>query len=146
MDLTQLRNALGQAVTTGKLGTPVSARVHVQFAEAACELPAVIGGVLRVLSPAFDEPPARVRARKHAGAEQWNLLLQTATGRSIFLTIGCGSATTSSLDLLIIGNHGIAQLQGGDDFDWQPETAPEIDWPAAIDEAIATGREVALAE
>jgi hypothetical protein len=118
--------------------------VNVQLAGASCEWPAVIGGLLRMLSPVFDEPPARVRARKHADAQQWNLLLQTATGRTIFLTIGCGGAKASSLDLLVIGNHGIAQLQGADDFDWEPETMSPIDWLASIDEAIASGHEIAL--
>jgi hypothetical protein len=144
MTLTELRAALAQAVATGKLGTPVSARVHVQLAESECDLPSVLGGVLRMLSPAFDEPPARIRARKHASAPQWNLLLRTTTGRTIFITVGCGSRATAALDLLVVGNHGIVQLQGGDAFEWEPQEEPRPAWMSQVDEAIATGREIAL--
>lgn len=144
MNLTELKSALAQAVATGKLGTPVSARVHVQLAEAACDLPAVVGGVLQMLSPAFDEPPARVRARKHPDTGQWNVLLQTATGKTLFVTIGCGSRPVASLELFVLGNHGIIQLQGGDAFAWEPRDERTVAWTNAVDEASATGREVAV--
>jgi hypothetical protein len=144
MTLTELRTALTSAVATGKLGTAVSARVQVQCVDSECDLAAALGGVLWMLSPAFDERPATVRCRKHAEAAQWNVLLQTGSGRTISITIGCGSAKTTSLDLLVIGNHGIVQLQGGDAFEWEREFESPFAHVEAIEDAIGTGREIAL--
>ena len=151
MNCTELKRALADAMNTGKLGTPVVARVHVQlasptFAATTCGLPGVIDGVLQMLSPAFCEPFSSLRVRRHMDVEQCTLLLQTPTGKTVCITVGCGSRSSDSLELLVVGNHGTAKLHGEEPFDWQPENEPEFDWSSAIDEAVTTGREISLGE
>ncbi len=151
MNCAELKQALSDAMNTGKLGTPVAVRVHVQlasptFAAPSCGLTGVIDGVLQMLSPVFCEPLSSLRVRRHNEVEQWTVLLQSSTGKTVCITVGCGCRASDSLELLVVGNHGIARLHGGggDVLEWETEAKPEIDWSSVIDEAVTTGREIRL--
>ena len=52
----------------------------------------------------------------HPQHAQTSVLLQTPSGKTVFVTIGCGSAKEATLQLLIVGTHGVAQLEGAGEF------------------------------
>ena len=119
MSLAGLQQALQNVIDTGKLGTPVSIRVHLQLPEAG-DAKGVLAAILEMLSPCLSERPVEQHARRHARHEQTTFLLQTPTGKTVFVTIGFGSAQRPSLRLLVIGNHGIAELQETDSLPFDP--------------------------
>lgn len=145
MTCSEVQSALADAVRTGKLGTPVAARVHVQLVDDAVEPDAVLAPVLEMLRPCFDHPPASVRAREHASEGQWNVLFQTAAGGTVFVTVGCGAANAPGLHLLVIGNHGVLRLEGAECFrpgDLSAAAPAPQAWSAAITESLRSGRSI----
>lgn len=116
MTFTDLRHTLQNVVDTGKLGTPVSMRVHLQLPGKQGDASAALSSVLAMLAPCLNEEPAELQSRRHARHAQTSVLLQTPGGKTVFVTIGFGSANQTSLNLLVVGNHGIAQLEGAGEF------------------------------
>jgi len=117
----EIKAALAEAVQTGKLGVPVSARVHLQLAEDASsdESPptekdweALRSAVVELFSVCWNEAPETIHVRQHPTGRQHNTLLQTASGNTVCITIGRGCARQSTLHLLVLGNHGVVRLDG----------------------------------
>lgn len=149
MTPTDLCTALDEALKTGKLGTPVAVRLHWQVPCLENEdWPGWLETVLQMLSPCFDQPPVKVQARQHPAVPQWNILLQTEAGQTIFLTLGRQAAPAPSLQLLVTGNHGTLRLEG--EPLCQPagaEPSPQFrHWWSVIRQSAATSRELPLRE
>lgn len=142
MTFEELQAALEQAHATGKVGTPVAARVHLQLPEPTTDPAMVLTSVLRMLSPCFTDTPNTLRVR--SASTQWNILLQTPAGRSLFVTIGCAAVTRSTVHLLVVGNHGIIRLEGSDDLRFSPTDSASTRMTAAIAEGVRSGRVVSL--
>ncbi|MFQ5730658.1 MAG: hypothetical protein ACE5KM_01760 [Planctomycetaceae bacterium] len=111
-----IRRTLQNVIDTGKLGTPVSIRVHLQLPGPDGNPTALLDQILEMLQPCLDEFPAELHSRRHRNHSQTNVLLRTPTGKTVFVTIGFGSAEEAMLHLLVVGNHGMAQLERTEDF------------------------------
>lgn len=144
MTFTEVRHALTEAMKTEKIGTPVSARVHVQLPDSTRELDTVLSSAQEMLSPCFAEDVFDVRARRHASQQQTTVLLKTQTGRTVFITVGFNAAKLPSLQLLVVGNHGTISLEGSEDLQVEPPGggSSRRDWSRAIDESIRSGKAV----
>lgn len=119
MTLDEIHQTLLEAVNTGKVGTPVALRLHLQLVSTDVDPYLLVAELLQLCEPLFGEEPVRVMARNNNDGRQLNLLFETAAGRTISITIGGGSTTQAFLSLLLIGNHGVIRLEGADSFDEQ---------------------------
>lgn len=142
MTFDEVRNALSDAVQTGKLGTPVAARVHLLVDDNEVDVAGAAEKLLTMLTPCFDQPPATIRARRHDSGRVQSLLMQTRNGQTIFITIG--RSDRSSLHLLVVGNHGIVRLEGGAYFAATQFEGSHSELAARITESCETGRVVSL--
>jgi hypothetical protein len=66
----------------------------------------------------FSQAPSRLTARTRSETpRQWNLLCDYSGGQTAQLTLGCGAIASSTLHLLLVGNHGVVRLEGAEMFD-----------------------------
>lgn len=126
------------AVATGKIGTPVSLRLHADFPDASMDLGAVVDTIMTETGPLFPAARWTVMAKRNASGRQLTALLQNDAGRTVFVTLNCGGTRAARLSLLVIGNHGVLRLEGGDEIDGSfVESAPDASWRSAIEATIA---------
>lgn len=149
MTLDDMNAALSEALATGRIGVPVSIRLHVQLPEPDADLARVLATIMRVAATVFSGQPERLTARQDADRRQCNVLVQHAGGPTTFVTLGRGSVTRPSLHLLVAGNHGVIRLEGCELFDGsaarQPAAEPDVDrWRGAVAASIASGAAVDL--
>jgi hypothetical protein len=116
MTFDDLRDTLATALATEKIGTPVALRLHVNLAELSFEPAALLATVASWAESIFRASPAKLTARCTGDDRQYNVLLNYAAGQTLLLNIVRGS-TTDSLQLLLVGNHGVVRLEGGELFD-----------------------------
>ena len=116
MTFDDLQNTLATAIATDKIGTPVALRLHVNLADLSVEPAALLAAVASWAESIFSASPAKLTARCTGDDRQHNLLLNYAGGQTLLLNIVSGS-TNDSLQLLLIGNHGVVRLEGGELFD-----------------------------
>jgi len=128
MKLDELGETLCQAISSGKVGTAVSLRTHVQLSEGESDLIGVFSLLLKLAGSAFGAEASTLFARQNADERQLNVLARYPDGQTAMFTVGCGSVTCSQCQLLLVGNHGIARLEGGEYFE---ETLPEM--PADVE-------------
>ncbi len=117
MTLDELNSTLSAALARGKVGTPVSLRLHLQVTESNNDSVALLALLMPLLQTAFGSPPNRLLTRRNAVADQLTVLFNFATGQSAMVTCGCGSARRTSLQLLLVGNCGVIRLEGGELFE-----------------------------
>jgi hypothetical protein len=118
MTLDDLDRTLTDALSTGKVGSPVALRLHLQLADSAADLAQATAALMRLAETVFSETPSRVTARtRDETPRQWNLLCNYPGGQTVQLTLGCGAAASSTLHLLLVGNHGVVRLEGAELFD-----------------------------
>ena len=111
MTLDDLNHALRQTIDGGKIGTPVALRMHLQFSDDSTDQLAVIAGVIERANGLFASGPSRCMVRSNRD-QQVTALISYAAGQTLFVTVGRGVATQSQTHLLLIGNHGVANLDG----------------------------------
>lgn len=109
----EIHQSLTAAMATGKIGEQVSVRVHLQLPPANADLNAALDSIIAMTDPAVSQPMTKLQSRVHADGNQWNVLLQSANGRTLFVTLGRGSVQEATLELLVVGNHGVIRLEGG---------------------------------
>jgi hypothetical protein len=138
MTIDELRNALRQALETGKIGVPVSLRLHCQLADREVDLVSALAAVLPLAEDCFSTAPVSLAATQDAGQRQLNVMLQYAAGSTVFVTVGRGSAVRNRLHLLVVGNHGVVRLEGADAFDAGNvgTTADSQRWRAPVAESL----------
>ena len=120
MTFDDLSRTLHQAMRTEKIGTPVSVRLHLQLCDPQADLTASTVALLILIEPYFDLSSPQLLARRGPADSQLTVLLETAQGRTVFITVGRGSAQQPSLHLLLIGNHGVIRLEETQSFEESP--------------------------
>ncbi|MGH7199424.1 MAG: hypothetical protein ACREJB_02395 [Planctomycetaceae bacterium] len=145
MTLEDLNRALVDALGAGKIGTPVHLRVHVELPEGDAEPGGIVEAVMVLARTAFAAEAATVTARRDDARTQWNLLFGHAGGQSALVTINRGCSAIPRVRLLVVGNHGVVRLEGGELFAGFAATQPlRPAWVSRIDESIAGGNTVPL--
>lgn len=118
MTLDDLERTLTDALSTEKIGTPVALRLHLQLADPAANLAQATAALMGLAETVFSQAPSRLTARtRDETPRQWNLLCDYADGQTAQLTLGCGATASSTLHLLLVGNHGVVRLEGAELFD-----------------------------
>ncbi|MBW3543757.1 MAG: hypothetical protein KY476_26210 [Planctomycetes bacterium] len=118
MTFDDLKAAIDKVLSAGRIGTPVSVRVHVQIARADAVPPyGGLAAAMRLADRVFDAEPCEVTARRADGTVHLNVLAGYPRGRTALVSIAFAADADPRLDLLVIGNHGIARLEGGELFD-----------------------------
>ncbi len=146
MTFNDLRRTLSEALSTGKIGTPVAIRMHVQLADSNVDPLMLLATAMQTVEQVFSARPARLMARENADGRQFNVLLNYAGGETVMLTVGRGSAKTASLNLLLIGNHGVIRLEGAELFEATAAdfTADVDPWKSPIEQSLERNEAVAL--
>jgi hypothetical protein len=125
-----IRHAITNAIESGKIGQPVSIRIHLQRADNEQTPSSLIEILLTLVESAIGSRPATLMAQSEDSARQLSLLFQYHSGQTAFLTAGAGQANQPSFHLVLVGNHGIVCLQGTDVLEIvessQPENRPAI--------------------
>lgn len=106
-----LKRTLGDALASGEIGTPVALRLSVQRMNRQADVAAELAAVMKLTDGVFRSGPATMSARQSRSGDQWNVLMRCATGETISLTLGRGATEGSRLYLVLVGNHGIVQLE-----------------------------------
>ena len=117
MTLEEIKSTLLSTIETGRIGTPVSLRLYVQLTKADWNLVDLGVQLLAVARVVFDSDVAMIQSQSNARQSQISVLAESLTGRTVSLTIGAGHAKEPQFDLLLVGNHGVARLEGLEDFD-----------------------------
>ncbi len=140
MNFQELEHALSETLRVGDVGVPVALRVNCQFGDRSVN---VVEGALvasRLAEMAFsDVKPARLHARATSDNRQLTVLASYPLGQTLFLTTTAIDGARSEVDLLLIGNHGIIRLEGGELF--EPEssdasTSESARWKIAIEQSL----------
>ena len=144
MMLGELEQQLQQTVAEGRIGTPVALRVHLQSAGDGTPVGDFVYAIFMARS-LFGNPPERVMVRGDLH-QQATALVTYASGATLVVSAGQCSGETSTIQLLLIGNHGIANLEpalftGG----WPANASIEsAHWQESLAESHATGTAVTL--
>ena len=146
MTLDELNAAVSDVLAGGKIGTPVSMRVHVQCAGTESRPVEALAGFMPTARRVFNAKPQRMMVRKHASAEQLNVLFEYEGGQTCFVTCGSGCASASRMQLLLFGSAGLVRLEGGEHFDTgrRPEKCEVDTWQARIQTALSSRRPILL--
>ena len=78
----ELHQTLTAALATGKIGTPITVRVHLQLPEPVADLNAALDAIITTTAPAFSQTLDTLQSRVHADGQQWNVLMRSTNGRS----------------------------------------------------------------
>lgn len=111
MTLDDLKQCLRQTVSGGQVGTPVALRLNLQLSEGTTDILARMAAVVVAANEIFAGVPKRLMVQGGIGC-QMTVLASYETGETLFVTVGAGVARQSSVRLLLIGNHGVANLDG----------------------------------
>jgi hypothetical protein len=150
VNLRELAHALYDTIRQGEIGIPVALRVSAQFGDRSIDV--VQGAILvtQLAETAFSESlPARLHARSTSDRRQLTVLASYRLGQSCFVTTTAIDGAGSTLDLLLIGNHGIVRLEGRELFDPEGGDSSLSDygqvWKSAIEQSLSDGRAVEIA-
>lgn len=143
-----LSRAVTAALETGKIGTPVAMRLYVRCADDSIDPAAVLNAAASLAGAIFSASPQNLTARFSEDRRQLNVLLGYADGQTLLLSV-IGDVAGDGCDLLLIGNHGIVRLEGGELFDAvEPDSVSpdgETDrWQQLIAQSLATGEVIEL--
>ena len=146
MTIDELRQTLLEARSTGKIGTPVALRVHVQLQDRQANFSIAVAAVMQLAKSVLEATPIELTARSDIDRRQLNVLFRYAGGQTVLVTLGRGAVSAASLQLLLVGNHGVVRLAGGDGFDERSLTAgDDVDrWNSWIDNSLSRGATVSL--
>lgn len=142
MKLADLERSLESEIKTGRLGVPVALRIH-------AAMPTTLGDILSVLGfsrPLFsligDINRGTVQAKRHPSGKQATVLWTEATGKTVFMTLVATANTKPALNVFLIGNHGMTQLEGAED--WCDDISGEFPavWEKEIQESLRKGTSI----
>ncbi len=143
-----LKESVEEAVRDGHLGAIVALRVLMSAGDRPVEQ---LSHWLDWGTKLFACENGKLFASQDPTGGQISLLLTLTTGATISLTAvrssGRPNESTSTLQLLLMGQHGVARLQGGEDIDpsLNAADAPPQKWRDAIDRSLASGKAVDVA-
>lgn len=122
MQLAVLEQTLLEAVAADRIGTPVAFRMHAQLAEPQADLAGLCTAGLQIAGKLLQSPPSRLYAQQNAGGNQWQILVNYASGATVSFNVGRGAVRENRVNCLVVGNHGIARLE--DDAEFLPPGKP----------------------
>jgi hypothetical protein len=142
MQLADLQRALDSEVKTGKLGVPVALRIHATMPLGEGDIHAALGFFRPFFSLLGNSQKGDVQAKRHPSGQQLAILWTEETRKTAFLTLACSPNMKRGLHLLLIGNHGMTQLQGGEA--WSDSLSGEIPglWEHEIQESLRKGTSI----
>jgi len=117
MRLSDIENNLQKAIDEGQVGEPVALRMHLRSAQSQGDVTTLLAEIGDMAERLFGSPPERVLARGLSAAES-TALVSYASGATLMVTFSGGLVNTANVSLLLIGNHGIANL---DSASWSEE-------------------------
>ena len=91
MTFDDLKRSLCSLLETGRIGTPVSMRVHLQMSETSADVCAALASSMNICHSVMRSSPSTLIARQAAGGTQLNVLVTLENGRTILATVGGGS-------------------------------------------------------
>jgi hypothetical protein len=141
MQLVDLERTLKTELETGRLGEPVALRIHAVL-PSNDNIFSWPGSFRPLLALMGDISSGYIHVQRHASHRQCAILWTTDTGKSVFLTWACPVKAKPSLHVLLLGNHGIMQLHGGET--WSEVIAPKAPslWEKEIQESLRTGTSI----
>lgn len=138
-----LQQSIEQTVRTGQLGTIVSLRIFMSVTDDA---DSQLAGWLSWATTLFGSDAAKLFASRDVTGRQTSVLCSLASGATISMTAVLtppDDAREPTLQLLLIGQHGIARLQGGDEIDATlPEDKASSRWRSAIEGSLTSQKPV----
>jgi len=148
MTLNELNNTLSEAVSSRKIGTPVSLRIHLQLSESQVDLVDALAAVMQVALPVFQTNARKLMACRDSGEDQLTTLVSLAGGQTVLVTVGRGTIDNGCLHLLLIGNHGTVRLEGAEQFEEESLELPDGPnlWKSPIEESLRRQTAVELPE
>jgi len=148
MTLEHLRQSLLTVLQTGRIGSPVSLRLHLQLSDAQYDSNAALASLMPLCKAVFHSTPAGLSARRDSGQTQLNAMVSFSGGETLLVSVGQGFSEETRLDLLLIGNHGVVRLEGNDPLENLP--AVDVDqvqqWSAAVDRSLKERRQIVLSK
>lgn len=147
MTLEELQAKLRLAVAEGRIGSPVALRMHLNSGRADEDLQSHVLATMRMARELFDSLPERLMVRGDFD-RQATVLVTYASGATLFATLNRAAVDSSNIQLLLIGNHGIANLEPAE---WIPESLPEestaaLQWRNSLAQSHETGKAVAITQ
>jgi hypothetical protein len=144
MKLADLERALKAELDTGRLGDPVALRIHATFPKVQGDIFRVVGFFRPLLSLMGNVDGGEVHAKSHPTGKECAILWTDESGITVFLTLASGTKTKQSLHLLLIGNHGMTELHGGDA--WSDAISSNLSslWEKEIQESLQEGTSIRI--
>lgn len=146
MKLIDLEHALNDLLQTGQLGTPVALRILVATPQTPTEPSHLIGLFAPMIRLIADETRGRIQARQHPSGKQLSVLWMDARGRTVSLTVVSTPETQRNLQVLVIGNQGISQLDGGEAWDDTFTNADSPLWERELAESLKRGTTITVGD
>lgn len=146
MKLIDLEHALHEVLKTGQLGTPVALRILVATPQTEIDPFRFVGRFAPLIRAVSEVTRGKIQARRHPSGRQLSIVWNDAQGRTVSLTIVSTPDIGQSLRVLVVGNHGITQLNGGEAWneDLTSDTIPL--WEKEIAESLKQGTSIAVGD
>ena len=142
--LGELEQQLQKTVADGKIGTPVALRIHLQTPCEGTPKSDIVYAMFmaRLL---FEAPPERVMVRGDL-EQQATALVTYASGATLFISAARCGGEVSTIRLMLIGNHGIANFEPATFTGAWPANASSdsAHWQRQLNESLATGKAVVV--
>ncbi|MCH7689284.1 MAG: hypothetical protein IH899_21855 [Planctomycetes bacterium] len=148
MTFDDLKRSLCSVLETGKIGTPVSMRVHLHIPKTRVDVYSALASIMKLCHSVTRDVPLTLIARQTSGGTQLNVLVTLENGRTILATVGSGSVKRSVLELLLIGNHGVVRLEGEDRIDELLLTNDDEvqQWKTAVARSLNERKQIAVSK
>lgn len=124
MAYVELQQALETVVSRGDLGTPVALRISRTHGPEAIDPAEEFARLMSLVTVVIPDPPQSVMVQRHDSGRLTSLLLNLAGGQTVSLSVSQVQAPQDLLTLVLVGNHGTARLEGGDELEWST-TGPQ---------------------
>ena len=142
MQLADAERALRAELDSNRLGVPVALRIHAMLPAVDRDILDAIGFFRPFLSLIGDITRGTIQAKRHASGKQCTILWTAETGKTAFLTLIQSPDVRQSLHVLMIGNHGAMQLQGGETWNDALSDFSPLLWEKEIQESLRNGTSI----
>ncbi|MEC9008749.1 MAG: hypothetical protein VX311_02235 [Planctomycetota bacterium] len=142
--IAQLEETLGEAVTTGKIGTVVSVRALLHLPDEQADLETAASVVLGLAGRVIGSDAGRLVTRGQESGRQLNLLMRLDAGGILSVSVTRGSSSQVELVLVVVGNHGVIRLEGAElaeemGLSGESFGDPDDSWLELISRSASTG-------